>query len=122
MPPRHEDYHDLPDSEGLRVGRNNRVEDAEALAWGTLLTWGDPQNDYRFPLNETADVICRRLGVSTTTARQYLRELSHPKDSLAPFTRQPVTIHDNTTLHLRPRHESALKARLRAMRKEGGNA
>ena len=49
MGQRHEDFHDLPPSEALRVGRSNRVQHAEELAWKTLLTYGDPQNGYRFP-------------------------------------------------------------------------
>ena len=121
MGQRHEDYHDLPPSEALRVGRSNRVQAAEELAWKTLLTYGDPQNGYRFPLGETAETICRRLGVSSDSALKYLKELS-TRDPLDPFEREPVTVHGNTTLFLRPRHESALKAHLRAMRKGGGNA
>ena len=115
-----DDFSYLPESEQNRMGRNSRVDRAVDYAWHVLITRGVPQNGYRYPLRKVAESIARKVGASTDTCEVYLREVS-TGDQLDPFDREFVNVNGNDVAHLRPKHEKALKARLRQWT-GGGNA
>ena len=122
-----DDYHDpdnrsyLTESEDNRWGRNARKRLALDLTWDYLITLGDKTAGYRYPLNALADAIATDVLVSRKTAEDYLKEFSSDSP-LSPFVREWVTVNGSPTLHLRPKHVKALRARLELKAKGGANA
>ena len=111
-----------PQSEGARLGRNNRVALAQERSWDYFCTQGDPANGHRIPIHEAAVNMAMYVGASTGIVEGYIEEScgtgwEKPGESEHPFEKEMVTVAGSPTGYYRPRDQKELQDRLRQMKK-----